>query len=262
MEMRDKPILYVHPASLQRIRYPYLMFNMAEKRRLGHERWFRENWFKHAIIDAGVETFFFVRKLKDYPKYFLDMYKWRAILATNHFGKNRVWVTIPDYPDDYEQELTWENGKDNVEKTFENIERFRNVDQVEWVYPLQANYRSRKSFREACKRLKDEVNPKIVGIGTVCKTKDIKFIVYCLREARNVFGKDVWIHAFGPTLFALPKIWFYLDSFDSSAQFRINGRMVKSAEERIHAFKTWIRKVEKIVEKPTLDNFVSVNGVK
>jgi hypothetical protein len=125
------------------------MFNMAEKRRLGKERWFRENWFQHAILDAGVETFFFVQKLKDYPKHFLEMYRWRAIIATNHYGCEKVWVTIPDYPDDYEQQLTWEKGKDNVAKTFDNIERFSKIPNIKWIYPVQAQYRNRRSFREA-----------------------------------------------------------------------------------------------------------------
>lgn len=244
----NNPRLYVHPASLQRLRYPFLMFNMAEKRRLGKERWFKENWFNHAIIDAGVETFFFIRKLKNYPEDFLKMYYYRAQLTTNHFGKERIWVTIPDYPDDYEQELTWENGKTNIEKTFDNIQRFHNYQEVEWIYPLQANYLNRKSFREACKKLKDEFNPKIVGIGTVCKTKNIPFITYCVREARLILGKEVWLHAFGPTLLALPKIWFYLDSFDSSAQFYINNHLVSSVEERIEAFQIWYDKVKLIIE--------------
>jgi len=256
MGEQKRPRLYVHPASLQRIKYPYLMFNMAEERRLGKERWFRENWFEHAILDAGVETFFFVRRLKDYPKEFLEMYRYKAIIATRHYGKNKIWVTIPDYPDDYQQELTWENGKTNVEKTFDNIEAFKNIDEVEWIYPLQANYLNRKSFREACKRLKDEVNPKIVGIGTVCKTRDIPFITYCIKEARLILGENTWLHAFGPTLSALPKIWFYLDSFDSSAQFHINGHMVKCVEERIEAFQIWTKRVEAIMGKTLLSDFL------
>jgi len=242
------PRLYVHPASLQRLKYPFLMFNMAENRRLGRERWFRENWFEHAILDAGVETFFFVRKLKDYPKEFLKMYQYRAQVATNHYGKDKVWVTIPDYPDDYQHGLTWENSKTNVEKTFENIERFKQFTEIEWIYPIQCNYLNRKSFREACKKLREEVNPKIVGIGTVCKTKNIQFITFCIKEARLIFGQDTWIHAFGPTLLALPKIWFFLNSFDSSAQFYINGHLVSSVEERIEAFQIWYEKVELIIQ--------------
>jgi len=255
-EVIEKPRFYVHPASLQRLRYPYLIFNMAEERRLGRERWFRENWFRHAILDCGVETFFFVRRMRDYPRHFLELYKYRALLATNKFGRERVWVTIPDYPDDYEQRLTWEKGKDNVDKTLENIERFSSVDGVEWIYPVQSRYLDRARFVESC-RLVKEYNPRIIGIGTVCKTRDVKFIHFCVRKAREIFGRHVWIHAFGPTLRALPYIHCYLDSFDSSAQFYLGGRMVRNRVEREKAFLAWLAKVKAIVDRPVLDHWVS-----
>jgi len=252
--MNEQPRFYVHPASLERLRYPYLMFNMAEKRRLGKERWFKENWFKHAIIDSGVETFFFKRRMKDYPKYFLEQYKWKALLATRKFGREKVWVTIPDYPDDYEQRLTWEKGKDNVDKTLENIERFSSTDEVEWIYPVQSRYLDRERFIESCKLVK-RYNPKIIGIGTVCKTRNVKFIHFCIKKAREIFGKNIWTHAFGPTLRSLPYIRYYIDSFDSSAQFYINGRMVKNREEREKAFLNWFQKMQKILNEPLLEHY-------
>lgn len=255
--MNFKPRFYVHPASLQRLRYPYLMFNMGEKRRIGKESWFYHDWFKHAIIDSGVETFFFVKRLRDYPKDFLEMYKWKAIYTSRIFGRNRVWFTIPDYPDDYEHKLTWEKGKDNVDKTIDNIKRFHKIREVEWIYPVQARYLDRDSFLDSCERVKS-FDPKIIGIGTVCKTRNVKFIHYCVKKAREIFGKDVWIHAFGPTLKSLPKIYHYIDSFDSSAQFWINGRMVKNKDERIIAFNEWLRKIKEIIKQPSLTDFLEV----
>lgn len=56
--------------------------------------------FEHAILDCGVEIFNYNPKLKDYPWWFLERWKHMAKQLTEILG-NKIWITIPDYPDDY-----------------------------------------------------------------------------------------------------------------------------------------------------------------
>jgi len=188
------------------IEWPYLLVNM----RIWKELWRRK--FKHAILDSGVEVFKHNPHLKDYPKSFLFRYAQRAEIVSRRF-EGKVWVTIPDYPDD----LNPGQFGDNVEKTLQNVEEFISIDGVDWLPVIQARYLDVFSFYESCHRLRKLVGdyPR-VAIGTVCKTRRHKFIVECCKVARKFFPKS-WIHAFGLTLDVLPKVAGLIDSFDSLA---------------------------------------------
>jgi hypothetical protein len=188
------------------VEYPYLLVNMGNWRTLGRRR------FKHAILDSGVEIFRSRRWLRDYPMEVLWRYRQRAEILSHRYG-GRIWVTIPDYPDD----LNPGQFGDNVERTLRNIERFISVEGVEWLPVLQSRYLNLLSFYEACDRTRRLIGgyPR-VAIGTVCKTRRHGFIVECCRVARRFFPKS-WIHAFGLTLDVLPKVKDYIDSFDSLA---------------------------------------------
>jgi len=193
------------------IKYPYLFTTMLRWREL------LDRDFEHAIVDAGVEYFFLVRKLRDYPRHYLIEYERRARLLGKLFG-DRVWVAIPDYPDDYQPGLTHENGMDNVDKTLRNVARFVQIDGVAWIPVIQSRYMNTFSFLESCERLREIVGdyPR-VGIGTVCKARKVSWIAYCLKTARAHFYNS-WIHAFGLTLTALRKLGGdTINSFDSMA---------------------------------------------
>jgi hypothetical protein len=163
-------------------------------------------------LDSGVEVFKTRKNLKDYPPSFLQRYSQRAEIVSHRF-KGKVWVTIPDYCDDFNP------GQfgDNVEKTLRNIQDFITVDGVEWLPVLQSRFLNVLSFYEACERTRVLIGdyPRI-AIGTVCKTRKHRFIVECCRIARKFFPKS-WIHAFGLTLDVLPKVKSYINSFDSLA---------------------------------------------
>ena len=193
------------------IKYPFLFTTMLRWRELLYRD------FEHAIVDAGVEYFFLDRKLRDYPRHYLIEYERRARLLGKLFG-DRVWVVIPDYPDDLVPGLTYENGMDNVDKTLRNVERFIQVDGVEWLPVIQSRYENTFSFLESCERLRELIGdyPR-VAIGTVCKARKLAWITYCLSSARAFFPHSL-IHAFGLTLAALGKLERgTINSFDSMA---------------------------------------------
>jgi hypothetical protein len=186
------------------VQYPYLLVNPRNYRVLFERR------FKHAILDCGVELFKHNPSLKDYPRGFLERWKWIARQLTEVFG-DRLWVTIPDYPDDYNP------GQfgDNVEKTLRNIEEFIAVDGVNWLPVIQSRCLDRLSFLESCTRVRELIGsyPR-VAVGTVCKTNSLSFIEYCCKMVKRHFPNS-HIHAFGLTLKALPKVARSITSWDS-----------------------------------------------
>jgi len=219
--------------------WPYLLVNPNNYRVLYRRR------FEHAILDCGVEAFKFNPHLKDYPRSFLEMWKRMARRLTETFG-DRLFVTVPDYPDDFNP------GQfgDNVSKTLRNVEEFMAVDGVNWLVPIQGRYMDKFSFLESCQRLREIVGdyPRL-AIGTVCKTNNLDFIAYCCRAARVFFPRS-WIHAFGLTLTALPKVANAIDSFDSMAWTFPRGRgghSCRNRVERARYFYAYLKKVEQFV---------------
>ena len=153
------------------------------------------------------------KSITEYPKSFLYKWKYQAKHLTEIFG-NRLWVTIPDYPDD----LAHQFGHENVEKTLRNVEEFIAVDKVNWLVPIQSQYLNTFSFIESCHRTKELIgNYPRIAIGTVCKTNKIKFIKFCCEVVRKTFPNS-WIHGFGMTLKALPKVYKYINTLRSLTQ--------------------------------------------
>jgi hypothetical protein len=212
-----------------RVNYPYLLVNPNNYKVLYKTK------FKHAILDCGVEVFKHNPTLSDYPKSFLNRWKWLAKQLTEIFGE-RLWVTIPDYPDDYNP------GQfgDNVAKTLRNIEEFIAVDGVNWLPSIQSRYMDKFSFLESCQKLKEIIdNYPRVAIGTVCKTNRLDFITYCCYAARKHFPNS-WIHAFGLTLKALTTLVKALSSWDSlvpeCGRTKWRNRLIDSFDSLAYTF--------------------------
>jgi len=192
--------------------YPYFFTTMVK------DKWrllFRYRW-RHAIVDAGVEYWFHRMKVRDYPERWLKWYVNKAKQLSRIFN-DRVWIVIPDYPDDYTPCMTYEDDMDNVDKTLRNIEEFISIDGVAWLPVIQSRFENTFSFIESCHRLRKLIGsyPR-VAIGTVCKARKLAWIEYCLKYARSVFSNS-WIHAFGLTLSALERVKTANSSFDSTA---------------------------------------------
>lgn len=212
--------------------------------------------FVHAICDSGVHFFYDNPEAEDYPSGYIDRYMELAKKLAASFG-DKIWITIPDYPDDYHP------GQfgDNVEKTLVNIRRFAGIENVLWMPTIQANFKDMQSFRYSCKQLRRMKEFERVAIGTVCKVRDLEFISRCCRTARRFFPKS-WIHAFGPSLNAIPYIKYYIDSFDSTAWTfprTPNNHSCKTAREREEYFLAYLSRLEHYLELPSVSilDFVS-----
>lgn len=198
--------------------------------------------FEHAIIDSGV-MIFVKEHVTEYPTHFMRRYDFLATQLTEIYNE-KIWVTIPDYPDDYNP------GQfgDNVQKTLENIHCFLTIERVNWLPVLQSRYLNRFSFLESCEKTKDLIGdyPQI-AIGTVCKCKKLSFIEYCCKVARKFFPVS-WIHGFGLTLKALPKVKDYINSFDSMAWTfpRLRGHSAKNTKELRQYFNAYLERIEKL----------------
>jgi len=215
--------------------YPYILVNWNRKRRLKSYSW------KHAILDSGVEIF--LKGAKDYPPGFFLRYEFKAQQLTEIYGE-RIWVVIPDYPDDYRNNPI----PHNVERTLRNIKYFHKVKGVNWIYPLQCDYLNLQSFHNSCHQVM-KYQPERVAIGTVCKTQDLDFIEKCCIMARKHFP-NAWIHAFGLTLKAVPRILPFIDSWDSCAYFTSreeHGFMCKTQKQRTEYFLAYLRRVNKVL---------------
>lgn len=233
-----QPRFYTWPESPTTLGYPYILSNYYEWKRL--KRW---NGLKHGILDVGIEV---VGNRGDYPDGFLDRYYSIAFRLTQLLG-DRIWCVIPDFCDDMNPGLI----KDNVEKTLSNIDKMKNLESVNWVYPLQARYLDLGSFKFSCSEV-SKLNPKRVAIGTVCKTRNKPFIIKCCMMAREYFPES-WIHAFGPTLDVIPNILPFIDSWDSSSFFFNVGSRGKFKsygfkKERRILFQKYLAKVNRILE--------------
>lgn len=225
------------------IKWDYLFVNPKTYRYL-----FKRS-FKHAILDSGVEYFKFNPNVKEYPSGFLNKWKNLAIYLSSIF-KDKLWITIPDYPDDFNP------GQfgDNVTKTIKNIEEFIKIKDVNWLPVVQSKFLDKFSYLHSLQKAKQIIGdyPQI-AIGTVCKTNNLEFIEYCCKATRKYF-KHSKIHAFGLTLSALPKVKQYIDSFDSTAytfpRKSINKNWsAKTKEERKEYFIKYVERVNEIVKK-------------
>jgi len=217
--------------------YPFLLVPFHLHRMLKRRPWI------HAIVDSGVEIFNMGKK--EYPKGFFLQYEFKAQQYTQIWGE-KIWFVIPDYPDDYRHNPI----ENNVERTLENIERFSQIEGVNWIYPLQADYLNLDSFHYACHEVQ-KYHPKRVAIGTVCKTNNLKFITKCCMLARQHFP-NAHIHAFGPTLKALPHILPFIDSWDSASYTfpRKHGQGKPSTKKRkIQYFNAYLKRIREILRE-------------
>lgn len=235
--MTNEMRFYTLPVDVH-VDYPWILVNFFNRKKL---RYFR---FKHAILDSGVNRVFFNWRKDDYPSWMINRIDFVAQQLSEIY-RNRLWVTIPDYPDDYPGHV-----KNNIDRTISNIKRFLTIDDVEWLPVIQSRYQDVFSFFESCEKTKGLIGdyPR-VAIGTVCKSRKLKFITDCCKIARRKFPKS-HIHAFGLTLKALPKVKDYLDSWDSLAWTfpRKHGvASCKNRKERIAFFNAYIKRIQELI---------------
>jgi len=220
------------------VNYDYMLINPKTYKRLKYKP------FKHAIADCGV-LIFHDEAIKEYPYYFLPKWKYYARFLSDMYGVDRIWCTIPDYPDDYNP------GQfgDNVEMTLKNVENFITTERVNWVISLQSRFLDIDSFEHGCQVVKERYGdyPRL-AIGTVCKTNNLKFIKDCCTMARDYFPHSK-LHAFGMTLTAYSHVYGIIDSWDSMAWTfpRVSGRgSAKNKVEREQFFYQYLDRIKKL----------------
>jgi len=216
------------------VRYPYVLATMSKPIREIVDKYY---YAEFILLDSGVDLFFNVRRLRDYPQGYLQRYADRARALSKLF--KTAWVTIPDYPDDYYPG----HISDNVEKTIENIRRFISISGVQWLPVIQSRYHDRFSYLSALDEVKRIIGDyERVAIGTVCKSRDSRWIAYTAQITRVHFP-NAKIHAFGPTLKSLPKFHEYIYSADSNS-----WDYMRSLRERFSR-KGWLKRADEIYSR-------------
>jgi hypothetical protein len=132
-----------------------------------------------------------------------------------------------------------------------------------WLPVIQGRYLNKFSFLESAKQLHDLIGdyPQ-VAIGTVCKCQNLDFIEYCCKVARRFFPKS-WIHAFGLTLTALPRVKHLINSFDSMAWTFPNvkgGHSCKNLKERRLYFHRYLGRLKELAPNVRFYTFADVES--
>jgi hypothetical protein len=206
---------------------------------------FYHDFPQHRILDCGIEIF---NKVSDYPENFLDEYLILCRELTQQFPN--MWCVIPDYCDDLAI-----RQPQNVEKTARNIKRFKDEPGVFWVPVIQAQLHNYLSFTNGVQTLKHlyPTTPKVIAIGTVCKSKRLRYIEWCAKYARHHFPQS-HIHMFGLTLSALPRVKGIINSWDSTAftwafaeVSKNHRRQAAEQSERVTAFHLYTERIGAIL---------------
>jgi hypothetical protein len=98
--------------------YPYVLINVM------HPKFSPLKYAEKVIIDSGVEIFR-DPSVKDYPRD--HIYRLLKVYAKTRqiIHNKKVWVTVPDYPDDYHPRNLWINEQyTNIERTVENVLKY------------------------------------------------------------------------------------------------------------------------------------------
>jgi len=184
------------------------------------------------LLDSGVEKLFRRKNpFQDYPPQYEQLWVRNAERLIKLFGKDRVIITIPDYPDDYThtwgyEHALWANGKDNIERTIENVvyywDRYCRKLELKCLVPVQGYHDDPSSISKSIRLLHSygilrEV--EYLAVANLCTTKRSSVIVEEARIARNLIGNDKWIHVFDPSVVAIGNLARYVDSVDTAVPF-------------------------------------------
>jgi hypothetical protein len=210
---------------------------------------------KNILLDSGISPIFERMKLKEYPQEYLENYHVYVQKIVRRIKQNnptcKVFAVIPDYPAD----LPDNPINDNVEKTIKNWIKFKDIPSKDfiWMPSLQAKKLDFESFKYSIEKFKEIFgeNYQIAGIGSVCKWKNVRVIEKYCKIARKKLT-NTWLHAFGPTIKALPYIWKYINSFDS---ITINFCFVNSKGSE-DVWKKYMRKFDFLKYFGSLNKFL------
>jgi len=250
--------------------WPYVLLNVNNPRKgMPWTRYADEVW-----IDSGVNIFKVDLSVKDYPR------GWEARLIKVYLkvrarvGRKPVYVTMPDYPDDYHPRSLWLSEEvTNIERTVENAIRLaEKYPWVPWVPVIQGWNRQPESVLR-CIRLYRECGFldefDYFAVGNLCVENDPAIIYRTAVLVRRELP-DKRIHVFGLKLSALRLVHRLIDSFDSLAwslavserlKYPTNERMAKTRRDEVRFFRAWVGRMREIVgDGSTLDAWLPRDG--
>ena len=136
-------------------------------------------------------------------------------------GAEEVWVTCPDYCDDYNPRSLWATEDfTNIERTVENILYcVDNYPEVNWLIPIQGHNSSPNSIISSIALLQEFGITKkydYYGLANLCVERKKNILIETVRIASSLL-KGKKLHVFGPKLNALSYIKTHIYSFDSTA---------------------------------------------
>jgi len=239
--------------------YPYVLINVM------HPKFSPLRYAKEVIIDSGVEIFR-NPQIKDYPKNHINKVLKVYAKVKQIVRNNNVWVTVPDYPDDYHPHNLWFNEQyTNIERTVENVLKYtEQYKSIPWLIPIQGWNKNPLSVLRSINLYKeygilDKFN--YYAVGNLCVENDVNIMYKTLKIVREALNNKK-IHVFGLRLNALRKVYWLIDSFDTTAWTRpvdssLNANYsCKTKEERIKFFDRWLEKYNNIIKNIPLDVYI------
>ena len=227
--------------------WPYVLIN-ARRPNLSYVR---RNWrdIESIIVDSGVEIFR-DPQVKDYPPSW-----WDRLISTYYEVRawvREVWVTVPDYPDDYHPRNLWVGDKTNIERTVENIvHALDHYPEVNWLIPIQGWNSNPRSLALSIKYLREIgviEERDYFAVANLCVEPQSDIIVKSIGIVRSLLPNKK-LHVFGIKINALRKIAHLIDSFDSFAWTRPvmkPGHSAKTIAERRQYFYEWLSRLESL----------------
>ena len=253
------------------VSWPYILLN-ANRPNLGYVVKHRRN-IKSVIIDSGIEIF---RNpcIKDYSGGFKSQAHRLYLLyrrVKNVLPSAEIYVTVPDYCDDYNPCSLWLSDKvTNIERTVESIMyATEKYSDVEWLIPIQGHWRKPKTLVKCLNMLREHgfefEKHDYYAVANLCVEVDMSVlrhsVLYVWGWFMEKLGYVPRLHVFGPKIRALPFIKNYIYSFDSMAWTRpVNSKLhsrfpfsAKTEEQRILFFKEYVRylREKRIIEDET-----------
>jgi len=225
------------------VSYPFILIN-ANNPALSYIARHRKH-IKAVLIDSGIEIF--KHGYKEYPESAKVRLKKQIILyeRVRRYRIPQIWVTIPDYPDDYTPRQCWLSGEiTNIERTHWNIlKAIDDYSDIPWVIPVQGHFEEPRSILRAIDLLEAAGILKkynVYGIANICTEEKVNLIFRTLQIARIAL-KDKWIHAFGIKLNSLRRVHSIINSFDSLAWTKPHSRTLK--QEHNHSAKNMFERM-------------------
>jgi len=232
------------------VAYPFILIN-ANRWREGYN-YIREHrkQIQSVILDSGIEIFR-DPNIKDYPAGHLHKLVRIYDLITRYVRTGEVYVTCPDYPDDYNPGSLWlSETVTNIERTIQSIEKcVTKFPNVNWLIPIQGHNRKPKSLAKSITLL-DELGIldkyDFYAIANICVERRHAIMLKAINIVKLLLPNKR-IHVFGLDLDVARKVRNKIFSFDSLAWTfpRQRGKgMCTNNTSRIKYFKEFLTRLD------------------